>query len=85
MSEGSIWIFNLFYLLYFGGVWECMIGVVRKIIDVLLFENFGKELMYEVLIIFMVEVCMIINFCLIVLVFFDLENLIIFFLNVLLI
>lgn len=62
-----------------------MIGVVRKIIDVLLFENFGKELMYEVLIIFMVEVCMIINFCLIVLVFFDLENLIIFFLNVLLI
>lgn len=62
-----------------------MICVVRKINDVLLFENFGKELMYEVLIIFMVEVCMIINFCLIVLVFFDLENLIIFFLNVLLI
>lgn len=62
-----------------------MIGVVRKIIDVLFFEKFGKELRYEVLIIFMVEVCMIINFCLIVLVFFDLENLIIFFLNVLLI
>lgn len=62
-----------------------MIGVVRKIIDVLLFEKFDKELRYEVLIIFMVEVCMIINFCLIVLVFFDLENLIIFFLNVLLI
>lgn len=23
-----LWIFNFFYVFYFGGVWECMIGLV---------------------------------------------------------
>lgn len=42
LSEGSAWIFNLLHSSHFGGVWEHMIGVPRKIIDALLLENSGK-------------------------------------------
>ncbi|XP_061169486.1 uncharacterized protein LOC133178815 [Saccostrea echinata] len=61
LSEGSTWIFNPPHSSHFGGVWERMIGVARKIIDALLLENSAKELTHEVLVTFMAEVSMIIN------------------------
>lgn len=30
---GEQLMFNLFYVLYMGGVWECMIGVIYCILD----------------------------------------------------
>lgn len=28
VESGCVWIFNLLYVFYFGGVWEWMIGIV---------------------------------------------------------
>lgn len=36
---GQFWIFNLFYVFYMGGVWECLIGVLCRIFDFMLFQN----------------------------------------------
>lgn len=73
-----LWIFNFFYVFYFGGVWECMIGLVWCILDVFFLENKLFDLIYEVLLILMVEVCIIVNSRLFVLVFLDLEVLVVF-------
>lgn len=35
---GIIWIFNVFYFFYMGVVWECMIGMVRRILDLMFFR-----------------------------------------------
>lgn len=61
-----------------GGVWEWVIGMIRKIFDLMFLEFSGKFLIYEILVIFLCEVCVIINFRLIVLIFLDLNDLMIF-------
>lgn len=82
---GIVWIFNFFYVFYMGGVWERMIGIICRIFDFMLIGVSGKILFYDVLNIFMVEVVVIINFRLFVLVFIDLDFLLIFILVMLLI
>ena len=49
LSEGSTWIFNPPHSSHFGGIWERMIGVARRILDALLLEHSTKELTHEVL------------------------------------
>lgn len=66
-----------------GGVWEWMIGIVRRIFDFMFMDLYLRYFIYEVLIILMVEVCVIVNFRLIVFVCFDFEFLVIFSLNML--
>lgn len=66
------WVFNFFYVFYFGGVWERMIGVLRKILDSLFLSCKGF-LIYEVLIIFLMEVSVIFNVRLFVVVLVDLD------------
>lgn len=61
-----------------GGVWEWVIGMIRKIFDLMFLEFSGKFLIYEILVIFLCEVCVIINFRFIVLIFLDLNDLMIF-------
>lgn len=58
---GSIWIFNFFCFFYMGGVWECMIGFVRRILDFMFFKIYEGNFIYDVFVIFMVEVLVIIN------------------------
>lgn len=68
-----IWIFNFFYFFYMGGVWERMIGVIWCILDVLLLGLKGKNFIYEVFSIMMVEVIVIMNFRLIIMILSDLD------------
>lgn len=75
--NGVKWIFNFFYVLYMVGLWERMIGIVRKIFDFFLFNIKIKEFIYEVLCIFMCEVIVIMNFRLICFIFIDFEDLVI--------
>ncbi|XP_069103131.1 uncharacterized protein [Argopecten irradians] len=60
-THGATWIFNPPHASHFGGTWERMIGVSRRILDVMLLGNKGKDLTHEVLCIFLVEVTAIIN------------------------
>lgn len=46
LSKGSTWIFNPSHSSQFGGIWERMIGVARRILDALLLEHSAKELTY---------------------------------------
>ena len=55
------WIFNAPHSSHMGGVWERMIGIVRRILDCLLRDNRRKALTHEVLSTFMAEVCKIVN------------------------
>lgn len=82
---GIKWIFNFLYLLYFGGVWERMIGFVWRILDVMLMELSNWNVIYDVFCILMVEVIMIINFWLLMFVLVDFDNLFVLIFNVLLI
>lgn len=82
-KSGVVWLFNLFYFFYFGGVWECFIGVIRCVFDFMLLEILLGSLMYELFIMFFVEVLVIVNSCLLVLVLIDFEDF--FFLSFLLI
>lgn len=58
-SNGIDWKFNPPHASHMGGVWERLIGVVRKILDSLLRDV--KQLTDEVLCTFMAEVCHIVN------------------------
>lgn len=80
IKVGFIWIFNLLYVYYFGGVWECFIGFCCCILDVFLLENRFKDLIFDVFSIFMSEVSVIMNICLLLFIFSDLEDLLVFFL-----
>lgn len=31
-KSGVVWLFNLFYFFYFGGVWECFVRVIEYIL-----------------------------------------------------
>lgn len=55
------WVFNPPHASHFGGVWERMIGSVRRILDALLLESRSLDLTHEVLSTLMAEVCAIVN------------------------
>ncbi|XP_053389483.1 uncharacterized protein LOC123532195 [Mercenaria mercenaria] len=60
-DTGTTWLFNPPHASHFGGVWERMIGVTRRILDAILLENKHKHLTHDVLCTFMAEVCAIVN------------------------
>lgn len=55
------WQFNPPHASHFGGAWERLIGVSRRILDSLLLENRFKDLTHEMLITFLAEVTAIVN------------------------
>ena len=56
----AVWVFNPPHASHFGGVWERMIGVTRRILDSMLLNN-DKSLTHEVLCTFLAEVSAIVN------------------------
>ena len=60
-DTGSLWIFNPPHASHFGGVFERMIGVTRRILDGILLEHKHKQLTHDILCTFMAEVCAIVN------------------------
>lgn len=60
-EKETSWIFNPPHASHMGGVWERMIGVVRRVLDSLLIEHGRKNLTHDVLATFMAEVSAIIN------------------------
>lgn len=71
------------FFFYMGGVLECLIGVIRWIIDLILMDFKYIRIIYEVFSMFMVEVIVIVNVCLLVFVFIDFEVFCVLFLVVL--
>ena len=61
LSNGTSWIFNPPHFSHMGGVWERMIGVVRRILDSLLLNVSTNNLTHEVLTTFLAETCAIVN------------------------
>lgn len=61
LEQGCSWTFNPPHASQFGGVWERMIGLTRKILDSTFFELKDTKLTHEVLVTFMAEVSAIIN------------------------
>ncbi|XP_076862530.1 uncharacterized protein LOC143514793 [Brachyhypopomus gauderio] len=59
-SKGCVWTFNPPHASHFGGTWERMIGVVRRILDSM-FIQLKDKLTHEVLTTFMSEVTAIVN------------------------
>ncbi|XP_061176110.1 uncharacterized protein LOC133185066 [Saccostrea echinata] len=57
----AVWIFNPPHASHFGGAWERMIGVTRRILDSMLLRTDSKGITNEVLTTFMAEVCSIVN------------------------
>ncbi|XP_062581612.1 uncharacterized protein LOC134243375 [Saccostrea cucullata] len=55
------WIFNPPHASHFGGAWERMIGVTRRILDGMLLRNGMKGLTHDTLSTFLAEVCAIVN------------------------
>ena len=60
-QQGCTWIFNPPHASHMGGAWERMIGVVRRILDVMIANHHYKHLTHEVLSTFFAEVCAIVN------------------------
>ncbi|XP_033759513.1 uncharacterized protein LOC117341759 [Pecten maximus] len=60
-NSGVVWKFNAPHSSHMGGVWERMIGLVRRILDSMLLGAASKCLTHEVLVTFMAEVCAIVN------------------------
>lgn len=59
-AQGCSWTFNPPHASHFGGTWERMIGLARRILDSMFLQLKGK-LTHEVLVTFMAEVAGIIN------------------------
>ncbi|KAK3086675.1 hypothetical protein FSP39_021786 [Pinctada imbricata] len=55
------WIFNPPHASHFGGSWERMIGISRKILDAMLLKTSRKDLTHETLTTFLSEVTAIVN------------------------
>ncbi|XP_052818318.1 uncharacterized protein LOC128244343 [Mya arenaria] len=60
-SNGVVWVFNPPHAPHMGGVWERMIGPVKRILNSMLCETSIRDLTHDVLITLMVEVCSIVN------------------------
>lgn len=58
---GVVWKFNPPAASHMGGVWERMIGVIRRILDSMLLNSRRGPLSHEVLCTLMTEVCAIVN------------------------
>ena len=61
LDQGCTWIFNPPFSSHMGGSWERLIGIARRILDVMFSNHHTKRLTHEVLVTFMAEVCAIIN------------------------
>ena len=59
LDTGSTWLFNTPHSSHMGGVWERMIGTVRRILESMLVEV--KNLTHEVLVTLMAEISAIVN------------------------
>ena len=59
--NGTKWLFNSPHASHMGGVWERMIGVVRRILDSIMLQVANTPLTHEVLVTFMAEVSAIVN------------------------
>lgn len=55
------WMFYPPHALYFGGAWERMIGVTRRILDSMFLRNGMKGLTHDTLSTFLAEVCATVN------------------------
>jgi hypothetical protein len=60
-NSGTTWIFNPPHASHFGGAWERMIGMVRKILDSMLLEPVNRNLTHDILSTLMAEVSAIVN------------------------
>lgn len=60
-NEGCSWTFNAPHSSHMGGSWERMIGVARRILDVMLLQSGPTRLSHEVLVTLMAEVMAIMN------------------------
>ncbi|XP_016523021.1 uncharacterized protein LOC107835205 [Poecilia formosa] len=60
-ENGCTWTFNPPHASHFGGLWERMIGLARRILDSMFFKLKTTKLTDDVLITFMAEVAAIIN------------------------
>ncbi|XP_074485799.1 uncharacterized protein LOC141764441 [Sebastes fasciatus] len=61
LDQGCTWAFNAPHSSHMGGVWERMIGVVRRILDGLLLKTSTTRLTHEVLTTLLAEVMAIVN------------------------
>ncbi|XP_072554180.1 uncharacterized protein [Paramormyrops kingsleyae] len=61
LEQGCSWTFNPPHASHFGGSWERMVGLARKILDSMFFELKTIKLTHEVLVTLMAEVSAIIN------------------------
>ncbi|XP_023812156.1 uncharacterized protein LOC111947642 [Oryzias latipes] len=60
-EHGCTWTFNPPHASHFGGSWERMIGLARRILDSMFFQLKTTKLTHDVLVTFMAEVAAIIN------------------------
>jgi hypothetical protein len=60
-NYGTTWIFNSPHASHFGGEWESMIGVARKILDSMLLESVNRNLTHDILSTLMAELSAIVN------------------------
>jgi hypothetical protein len=60
-NSGTTWIFNPPHASHFGGAWERMIGMIRKILDSQLLEPVNRNLTHDILSTLMAEVSAIVN------------------------
>ena len=61
LDQDCTWIFNPPFASHMGGSWERMIGIARRVLDVMFTNHHSKRLTHEILVTFMAEVCAIIN------------------------
>ena len=60
-EQGCEWQFNLPLASHFGGVWECQLGTIRRILDAMLLETRAQKLTHELLVALISEVTAIVN------------------------
>ena len=60
-NSGTVWLFNPPHSSHFGGVWERLIGVTRRVLDSMMMDVPKGGLTHEVLTTFMAEACAIVN------------------------
>lgn len=60
-EQGCEWQFNLPFASHFGGVWECQLGTIRRILDAMLLETRAQKLTHELLVALISEVTAIVN------------------------